>query len=113
MPARDDRPMSDAELRATLHRLIDCPIAWCEGRWLDHGGEGNGPETWLHEAPATSLPLTESGTGQGYLSRFREGSGPDKWSVHIAVDHTSTDQTALIAALRDTADAIERAGVQR
>lgn len=81
---------------------IACPIPWCTGNRGQHGGEGDGPDTWLHCDDGRSL--TESAT----LYRFKEGSGPVSYSVHIGgqvviEEAVSLDEVAR--AMRTIADA--------
>lgn len=48
--------ISDEEL-SVMRRRIDCPIAWCDGSWLDHGVDGGEPETWFHQdSSGVALP---------------------------------------------------------
>lgn len=67
--------------RAQLRRRIDCPVPWCDGRWLQHGGDGAAPDDWVHdEEYATTLPHG------AHLSRSQVGAGPIEWSLAIEGD---------------------------
>lgn len=96
------------EERAELRRRIDCPLAWCEGRWLDHGGDGAPPATWLHDdGHGIDLPHGAS------LHRSRVGSGPDEWSLALQGAGgrfsipPATGARQYAELLRDIADRIE------
>jgi hypothetical protein len=91
---------------AMLNRRIDCPIDWCGGRWFEHGGEGDDPDTWLHEEePGIELPHGAS------LRRSQVGSGPVMWSLAIPFDEDQYgirsfgDRATAARWLRDMADA--------
>ena len=97
-------------VREEIERRIDCPLDWCAGAWLAHGGDGAEPDQWLHEAEhAIGLP---HGAG---LDRSRLGAGPDEWSLAMQGDGarysmgTALDPRELAVMLRDVADAVDRA----
>lgn len=89
-----------AELVELQRKRITCPVAWCEGRALDHGADGAGPDVWLHEG--TDEPLHDVFTA----TRVREGSGPDRFSLSVDLPD-SRDYDA--AGLRDLADRLRAA----
>lgn len=100
--------MSDDEALERIERRIDCPLEWCHGAWLEHGGDGSDPDQWVHEAHAG----IELGHGAA-LYRTREGAGPDQWSFiwggqSIAWGH---EPARLARMLREVADAVEKACV--
>ncbi|WP_404433152.1 hypothetical protein LG299_02345 [Microbacterium lacus] len=95
------------EIAAKIRRRIDCPVEWCAGAWLEHGGEGQPPEQWVH-SDLHGFRLPHGAT----LSRDQEGSGPLTWLLHAEWDGTSllvrhgTDLHQIAAELRAMADAI-------
>jgi hypothetical protein len=100
--------LGDDEFRAQLRRRIDCPVEWCAGIWLDHGGEGQPPELWVHQDEnGFALPNGAS------LWRDQEGSGPVTWLLYIEWDGTNcavrcdTELGAMVARLREIASAID------
>ena len=90
--------------RAELERRIDCPVPWCDGSWLQHGGDGAPPEDWFHEE-RRGIDLGHD----AWLSRSQEGAGPIVWS--FAMDRhnitESTDPCQLAQMLRSIAAGIE------
>lgn len=90
--------------RADLGRRIDCPVPWCEGRWLDHGGDGRPPEAWLHEEDI-GIELGH----QAVLSRSRVGAGAVEWL--FAIEHVSImsgrEPHEIALALRSIASCID------
>ncbi|WP_344049836.1 hypothetical protein [Microbacterium aoyamense] len=79
-------------------------MTWCSGRWLDHGGDGEPPERWLH-ADDDGIDLPHG----AILYQSQEGAGPG--SVMLVNDKmelaTAASMTDLIRILRALADAIE------
>lgn len=54
---------------------IECPISWCRGGHLSHGGDGAPPEEWEHFSGARDL-------GHGLaLSRIQVGSELPRWHL--------------------------------
>lgn len=100
--------MSDEELRSLLSRRIDCPVPWCAGRWVDHGGEGQPPERWVHQDD-DGFALPHGAT----LARDQEGAGPVTWSLYVEWDGTTsavrndTDLRRIAQVLRDLAASVE------
>jgi hypothetical protein len=97
-----DSRMTPAE-RAEFERRIACPVLWCDGRWLEHGGDGQPPELWLHE-DESGMEIAPGAV----LTRAQEGSAPVVWS--LAVDGNCVldfdDPRALARRLRLLADAV-------
>lgn len=97
--------IGDAELRAAMRRRIDCPLPWCSGTWLDHGGDGQPPSDWIH-ASEDPAPI---GGGAGVI-RQQDGGGAEAWSLivgpSIAAEADSRD--ALAAQLRSWAASVDR-----
>lgn len=98
--------MPDDEL-AMLARRIDCPVPWCSGLWIDHGGDGADPGQWLHEDEhGTDLPHG------AFLGRSQLGGGPVEWSLTMRGDgaqysmFSAGDPAEFAQILRDIADAI-------
>lgn len=100
--------LDDDEFRAQLRRRIDCPVEWCAGIWLDHGGEGQPPEQWVHQ-DEFGFVLPHGAT----LFRDQEGSSPVSWLLHIEWEGTNcavrcdTKLGAMAARLREIASAID------
>ena len=104
--------IDDAELaamRRDMRRRIACPVPWCDGRWLDHGGDGCAPDEWLHTDGGIDLPHGAS------LLRSQIGASPVEWSLAIDGDSGSmsvyqdTDPATFAHRLRQIADAIDAA----
>lgn len=94
--------------RVQVHRRIDCPVAWCAGRWLQHGGDGAAPEDWVHdEEIAMLLPHGAQ------LTRSKVGAGPIEWSLLLPGDGDASFSlepmrpASYAAWLRDIAAAID------
>lgn len=88
-----------------LRRRIDCPVPWCGGLWIDHGGDGAEPEAWLHdETEGIDLPY---GTA---FYRSQQGAGPLTWSLVVGgvVIARGSEPRRLAAMLRDVAAAVEQ-----
>ena len=64
------------ELHVAMQRRIACPLPWCDGRYLEHGGDGSGPDDWTH---MSREPFALSYGAQ--LSRVRFGTDPDVWTL--------------------------------
>jgi len=99
----------EEDARQAMARRIECPVAWCDGAWLDHGGQGAPPDEWVHTgADAIDLP------GGASLSRWSEGAGPVVWSLFIGAQAVAdgTDLAAIAAQLRQIADAVEHVSEQ-
>lgn len=97
--------------RIEIHRRIDCPVSWCAGRWLQHGGDGAEPEDWVHdEETAILLPHGAQ------LTRSQVGAGPTEWSLLMPGDGGASfslepmSPQAYAAWLRDIATAINASG---
>lgn len=104
-----DDAMTDAEWRAQIERRIACPIEWCSGRWLQHGGEGQSPDQWIHEDD-DGIALVHGAK----LHRDQEGVGPVTWALYIECDGTTSTVLAATAlgnladVLSDLSGAIRR-----
>lgn len=84
-----------------MSESMNCPIEWCSGYRDEHGGEGDGPESWLHMEH--TMPLT----GLVRAHRWQEGAGPVRWSMLIgnhAVDADNADE--LVRQLHESAEAL-------
>jgi len=98
------------EDRQRLARRIDCPVPWCEGRWIDHGGDGSGPDDWEHE-DGDGIALTPDAR----LGRWQVGASPVEWSLYLDTDAgtvnlgTALDPRQLAERLRTIATAIDGA----
>lgn len=69
------------ELADQLGRRIDCPVSWCSGIWLEHGGDGASPDEWVHDDPkGIALPYG------AHLYRSQMGAGPVEWSLTVDGD---------------------------
>lgn len=95
---------SDAQMTEMLRRRIECPVHWCEGRWVDHGGDGSAPEDWEHSDEGIR---TAHG---GVLFRSQLGTGQSEWSLAVGgqVVASSSDLGRLSAQLRNIADDLDR-----
>ena len=82
---------------------IECPIEWCTGHLLDHGGDGAGPEDWLHSDYGVELVHGVA------LYRSQVGSGPLEWEVVVggATLAIGLDPANLARKLRDIAGGVE------
>ena len=58
-------------------RRIDCPVAWCTGSWLDHGGDGAPPAAWVHSDDGIALVHGAA------LYRSQIGTGAVEWDLII------------------------------
>lgn len=91
-----------------MSNRIDCPIEWCTGSRLDHGGDGAEPETWVHSDDGTELVHGAA------LYRARTGTGADEWELIVGgqlIGH-GVDLTVLSERLRDLADAVDAVAAQ-
>lgn len=94
----------DATAVEMLRRRIDCPVPWCGGLWIDHGGDGAEPDRWLHdEAEGIDLPHDTA------FYRSQQGTGPMVWTLVVggAVIARGSNPGQLAAMLREVADAVE------
>lgn len=93
------------ELRDAMRRRIACPIPWCAGTYLDHGGDGSAPDDWTHTS-REPIPLPHGAE----LMRFRAGTDPDVWTVihDGAIVAESTSRAEIARTLRAWADAVEQ-----
>ncbi|GEK86815.1 hypothetical protein GCM10007198_14040 [Microbacterium aerolatum] len=87
-----------------LHRSISCPVEWCSGSILDHGGAGDEPGDWVHsDGPGVVVMpgLT--------LCRSQIASGPVRWHLFSRVEEVAQAGTRqeLADVLRICASAIE------
>ncbi len=91
----------DDEARAILSRLhrFECPVPWCVGFDLDHGGNDAPPEEWVHTSAYDDL----EGLGSGSLTAT--GGGPVLYWVSIEHEgeHTRAELGQLAERLRDIA----------
>lgn len=85
--------------REELARRIDCPVSWCEGRWLQHGGDGAPPHEWFHEEREVALGH------DAYLSRSQVGAAPVVWAFSMRNQHIvdTTEPLELAHALGELA----------
>lgn len=103
---------AEYDARSDRSRAIDCPIPWCEGRWLDHGGDGGAPHDWVHHGNLVALDdiaaLPES---TAFTERVQFGSGAPGWTGHIHVGGGAFEEglAVIAAALRRTADRLDEA----
>ncbi|GAA1769733.1 hypothetical protein [Agromyces humatus] len=74
---RFDDEITDAEFLAMNHRRIDCPLSWCRGRYLDHGGDGAEPDAWVHEGEDIKLGSL------GSAAFIRVGAGPVRLAMSL------------------------------
>lgn len=96
------------EEHAAIERRIDCPVPWCRGGWLEHGGDGLPPEQWLHEE--------DHGHDLGHdawIGRSQQGAGPIEWSFvmdrhNITDAHDPHDLSAMLRSVADAIDAIAK-----
>jgi hypothetical protein len=72
------------ELRAKVARRIECPVAWCSGIWLEHGGDGSAPGHWVHD-DADGIPLPHG----AHLYRSQVGGGAIEWTLVVQGDGQS------------------------
>lgn len=91
------------EEHAALVRRIDCPVTWCDGRWMDHGGDGAEPENWYH---AGDFALQHGAR----VGPHREGTGPIVWSFALARHEVmvTDDLREVVQMLRAVADEVEQ-----
>lgn len=95
--------MSDEQTAAQLRQRFECPVSWCTGSWLDHGGDGTGPDEWLHSDDGREIVHGAA------LYRSREGAGPDMWEMVAGgqVVARGHDLARLAEVLRDLAGAVD------
>lgn len=92
----------------SIRRRIDCPVEWCSGRWIEHGGDGAAPDEWVHSDDRG----VELGCGATLL-RDQLGAGPVTWMLHAEHDGqrfaftTATSPGEIARTLRDLADRID------
>lgn len=90
-----------------IRRRIDCPVLWCSGRWLEHGGDGQGPEDWVHDdEQGYALPHGAE------LHRSQIGAGPVEWTLNMRGEGASftlelSTPAKYARRLRDIADEID------
>ncbi|MGP6203904.1 DUF6907 domain-containing protein [Microbacterium sp. F2] len=86
---------------------FDCPIAWCDGRTEEHGGDGGSPDDWLHSCDVARPALRGSRTS--LVQRIAEGGGPSRVSLVVSVDADyALDEAREVAAeLRAIAEILE------
>jgi hypothetical protein len=87
----------------TMGHRIECPVEWCAGSWIDHGGDGAGPNEWLHSDDGREIVHGAA------LYRSRRGTGEDVWEM-IAGGHVlarGRDLARLAVVLRDIAGAVD------
>lgn len=82
---------------------IDCPIEWCAGYLLDHGGTGEAPDEWYHSSAGITLPHGLM------LVRAAHASGPERWIIEgrgyeLVQD---ADLHVIAARLHEVASAID------
>lgn len=91
--------MSDGD---QTRRAFDCPIEWCDGSWIDHGGMGHYPDLWEHYGILHELPHG------AFVQASSQGAG--RAELTVAIDAQLFDalppHTASII-LREIADAID------
>lgn len=104
--------MTGDEALERAARQIDCPVEWCAGGWLEHGGGGQSPEDWVHQdALGFNLPFG------AHLDRDQQGTGPVTWMLSLECDgvrspvRSDADIHALASMLRRLADAVDDVGV--
>lgn len=101
---------ADATLRRENHeRRIDCPISWCTGRWIEHGGYGEEPDQWVHTGAMVRFPaIDDLPESQAFIERIRFGSGTDGWNGQVKVGDGAfeTGLPTVVLALREVASQI-------
>lgn len=104
--------MTGEEALESAARSIDCPIEWCSGEWLDHGGQGQSPESWVHhDREGFALPHGAR------LFRDQLGSDPVDWILTLEHDGISAavvcadDLGVITSILRTIASAVESVAV--
>ena len=88
--------------RAQLHRRIDCPVPWCTGFVLDHGGNGADPDNWRHSDDGTDLAYGAA------LYRSQHGARPVVWEMVAGgtVVAVGGDLAQLAVRLQEIAEAV-------
>lgn len=86
---------------------IGCPVPWCTGYVIDHGGDGSEPDAWRHSDDGTDLVHGAA------LYRSQLGAGPTVWEMVAggATVARGTDLGLLADKLREIADAVAVLGV--
>jgi hypothetical protein len=89
------RGITAEEALAASARQIDCPIEFCVGRQIDHGGLGDEPDAWLHEGEDEPVFGVLSG------SFVRIGTGPVRYAVVPALPEVAEHEAAGLLELAD------------
>lgn len=55
---------------------FDCPVTWCMGDVEEHGGDGAGPDDWMHQGEAVPL------SGGLWVQRWATGTEPAQWQLN-------------------------------
>lgn len=82
-----------------VREQFGCPVTWCTGGVEEHGGDGAGPEDWLHQSEAVPL------AGELWAQRWTTGADPERWQLHVSTDSEIAEarNLASLAALLESA----------
>ena len=90
-----------------MNGRLACPVEWCTGYVVDHGGDGAEPDDWRHSDDGTDLVHGAA------LYRSQHGAGPVVWEMVAggSVVAVGGDLAQLADRLREIADAVAVLGV--